>query len=344
MFVYSFILWCMRQFPSIIISCLLITLCLVAHSQSLVTYQSAFEEQKAMLEGNTPIDFKRAVFLTEAAYYNGKLDYQQFTNEIKSTGVKLRALIRSKGLENYKTSKNWAVFTYMTDTIPVNDYKPCVYNFDDFLGNKDWSNMFVTKLMKTRKGNCHSLPYYYKILCEEIGGTAYLATAPNHVYIKHLDEKDQWVNIELTSVSFPRDQWIIKDLNVTVEEIKSGAYMQPLTPTESIAATMFDLACGYKRKYGYDDFMLLMTNTALKYYPNCIELWMNKADCYRYFGLTEQAKPKRDKQKTKAYHQAYQEAVSKTNELGYKEMPKELYNDWVKSVEAEKTRRGLTSH
>ena len=100
--------------------------------------------------------------------------------------------------------------------------------------------------MKTKSGNCHSLPSYYKILCEEIGGSAYLALAPNHLYIKHIDEKGQWTNLELTNAGFPRDQWIIKEMAISVEAIKNGIYMTPLTPKQTLAMTMFDLASAYQ--------------------------------------------------------------------------------------------------
>jgi hypothetical protein len=167
-------------------------------------YNQAYSEQLKMLDGKVPIDFKYAVFLTENAYYKGQLNYKIFCDEITNTGFQLNNLIAQRGLENYKTATNWAVFTFMTDSLPINNFKPCTYDFDDFMGEKDWTKMFVTKLIKTKSGNCHSLPYYYKILCEEIGGKAFLALAPNHVYIKHIDENGQWVNVELTNGGFPR--------------------------------------------------------------------------------------------------------------------------------------------
>ena len=127
-------------------------------------YEQAFNEQLKMLNGEKQINFKRAVFLTENAFYKGKLNYNVFNSEIIETGNKLKELIKQRGLSRYKTAGNWAVFSYMIDTLPINNYKPYTYDFDDFMGEKDWTKMFITKLMKTKGGNCHSLPYYYKIL------------------------------------------------------------------------------------------------------------------------------------------------------------------------------------
>ena len=248
-------------------------------------------------------------------------------------------MILEKGLSRYKTAGNWATFSYMTDTIAVNGFKPYTYDFDDFMGDKDWTKMFVTKLMNTHGGNCHSLPYLYKILCEEIGAKAYLALAPNHIYIKHQDEKGQWTNLELTNPGFPGDQWIIKEMAITVEAIKHNIYMTPLTQKESVAMTMFDLALGYKHLYGYDNFVLHVVNEALKYFPNSIDLIELKANCINSKIVAERKKSKPDTQLIVTNIALFKHTMASINGLGYKDMPIELYNEWVKSVEKEKTKR-----
>jgi hypothetical protein len=306
-------------------------------------YVKAFSELQQMLKGNKKIDFKRAVFITENSFENGRLSYEPFCNEISATGKKLKELIRQKGFTGYKTAGNWAVFSYMTDTLAVNNYNPCTYDFNDFMGEKDWTKMFVTKLMRTKSGNCHSLPLYYKILCDEIGAQASLALAPNHLYIKHIDEKGQWTNVELTNGSFPRDQWMIEQMAISVEAIKSESYMAPLTEKETIALCMFDLTGAYKFQYGNDEFVLQVADTALKYFPKCVPLMMVKANYYR--DLIE-AESKKQNPKTELIEKniaSYKQTNAAIDKLGYKDMPVELYAEWVKSVEDEKTRRGVVS-
>ena len=293
-----------------------------------------------MLTGRTPISFKRAVFLTENAFYNNKLSYPAFCGDIAKIGGQLKTMINQKGISRFKTAGNWATFTYMTDTIPANGFKPFTYDFDDFTGTKDWSKQFVTKLLKTHSGNCHSLPFLYKILCEEIGTNAYLALAPNHVYIKHQDEKGQWTNVELTNPGFPRDQWIIKEMAITVEAIKKNIYMTPLSQKESVALAMFDRACGYKSFYGYDRFVLNVANTALKYYPKCVPLAQLKANCILTMIKAEKSKSKPDTALILADIALHKKVLASVNELGYKDMPIELYKEWVQSVEKEKQKRG----
>ena len=95
-------------------------------------------------------------------------------------------------------------FSYIEGTT-ITDYPPYSYDFTDFDGKEDWRQMFVIKLLQTHSGNCHSLPFLYKILIEENGEKANLALATNHIYIKHQIKKSGWYNTELTSGIFPID-------------------------------------------------------------------------------------------------------------------------------------------
>src|SRR5690606_30055659 len=130
-------------------------------------FQEAVDEISQMLEGQKPIDFKRAVFLTENAYYDGQLNWVDFSKQIDSITIKVNQMIVAKGLQKYKTAGNWAIFTYMTEKIPENNFQPMQYDFENFMGEDDYNSFMVSTLLNTKKGNCHSLPYLYKILADE---------------------------------------------------------------------------------------------------------------------------------------------------------------------------------
>ena len=302
-------------------------------------YQDAFYEQLAMLTGEKVIDFKRAVFITENAYHKDTLNYNTFNTEISEIVYKLKNLINKRGLERYKTAGNWAIFAYMTDSILQNNFTPYTYDFEDFMADKDWTKMFITKLMRTKKGNCHSLPYLYKILSQELNVNAYLTLAPNHVYIKHIDEKGQWTNIELTNGGFPRDQWIIQQMAIPIEAIKSEIYMKPLSEVESIALTMFDLASAYEFQFGVDKFYLTVIDTALSYFPKCIPLLMCKVNYYTTIGQNEKEKNNPNPEILKEAFEKQELVVHTINNLGYKDMPVEVYEQWIQSLEKEMKKR-----
>ncbi len=296
-----------------------------------------------MLAGNEPLSFKRAVFITENAYEGDKLNYAFYCSEIDSITTKLKSMIARRHLQKYKTAGNWAAFSYMTDTIPENSFKPYTYDFDDFMGDKDWTKMFVTKLIRTHTGNCHSLPMFYKILAEELNCQACLAIAPNHLYIKHIDEDGQWVNLELTNGHPFRDAWMIESMGITTEEIKSGIYMKPLSEKESIALCLCDLEEGYLNKYGYDDFVLKCCNTGLKYFPYSINLLVEKTNYYQYLLKNELKNNGHIVGTTKVneLHYECEMIYNKIDSTGYEDEPEEVYKAWVDSLHAEETSRGV---
>ena len=109
-------------------------------------YDLAFQEIAQMLEGKIPTDFKRAVFLVEWAYLQGDLDYQDFEGEISSIGRKLQDFIRQKGVGQYQTSGNYALFEYFTKPHQMNDFEPFIYDFEDFYGNFSSDSWMISSM------------------------------------------------------------------------------------------------------------------------------------------------------------------------------------------------------
>lgn len=299
-------------------------------------FQDAFNEYIEMLEGKREISLKRAVFLFENAYCDDTLNYDEFCNTISNITYKLEYNIALNNFNKYKTAGNWAVFTYLKEPNPLNNNQPYTYNFEDFSGQKDYSNMFVTKLLRTKKGNCTSFPLLYRILCDELHTESYLAIAPRHLYIKHQDENGQWINVELTNGGFPRDQWIIQQLGISVEAIKSEIYMSPLSDKENIILCMSYLANAYRRKHSYDDFVYQVATKGLSYFPKNILLLAIKANCLLHWGVEEEKDKNRNEEQYKANYNSYKECVTQINSLGYSEISSETYDDLMKKIEEEK--------
>lgn len=303
-------------------------------------YDLAFQEIAQMLEGKIAIDFKRAVFLIEWAYLQGDLDYAVFCQQVSKIGNDLKQFIQNKGVGQYKTSGNYALFEYFTKPHQMNNFKPFIYDFDDFYGKEDYRNVFVSKLMETHKGQCRSMPMLYKILAEEIGTESYLATAPNHLYIKHLDEQGKWVNIELTNGNFSSDSWMISSMDITAESIRKGVYMKALDDKENIAFCMLELALAHQHKHGHNDFSLMCTNLALKHFPECMSALMNKFNILRDFGLKYIEKYGKTKSPyIVENYKAFKATEKRIEELGFRELSGEKYAAWVKSMQEEQQKR-----
>ena len=317
----------------------------VTLKDSLVTrdvyFNKAYNEIARMLEGKLPLDFKRAVFLTEWSYLEGNLDYDKYCRDIAATAQTLKAFIRERGIGQYKTAGNFALYEFFTRPNKLNGNQPYTYDFNDFTGKEDWRQTFVTKLIETHMGNCRSLPYYYKILAEELQTEAFLAIAPNHIYIKHLDEQGKWVNVELTNGHFSSDAWMISSTGMSAEAIQNGIYMEALDLEKSVAYCLTELAIGYQRKYGDDEFGLLCCNKTLAYFPRSIHTLMQKHTLMRSVGMKRMEKFKGQKPTPEmiAWHEEFKQTEALIERLGYREMPPDKYEQWLKSMEREKSQQ-----
>ncbi|WP_213830566.1 hypothetical protein [Flagellimonas sp. 389] len=229
---------------------------------------------------------KRATFIVENAYYEGEKDYSEFEETIKKTGDFLREKLDELGLDNNSNiDKNYLLFQFFADTLEIKSkglkHFPFEYDFDDYWGRKDWSKMFVHKLLLTGKGQCNSLPRLYLILAEEIGAVAHLALSPNHSYIKFPDDSGTWYNIELTNHMLTTDAFILNSGYVKAEAIQNKIFMHPMNKQELLSNYFAELAVGYIRKYGYDDFAEEVLNTALEIDPKNIPAQFRRLICRR---------------------------------------------------------------
>ena len=232
-------------------------------------FDIAIDEINQMLKGEKPLSFKRAVYLVENAYYEGKVSWEEYNNEILRIKPILSKMIDDRHLRQYKTAGNWAVFTYMSDSISENNFRPYQYDFENFMSGTDRESYMVSRLLKTKKGNCRALPFFYKILADEVNVEAFIAVVPMHCYVKHRDEEGNWWNLEMTAGSFSRSSFIMETFNVSETAMKSGLFMKELSDVESVAYCIYDLLCFYEDKTGRyaDDFVKKCYDIGLPYHP-----------------------------------------------------------------------------
>ncbi|WP_431213797.1 hypothetical protein ACQ86N_02535 [Puia sp. P3] len=301
-----------------------------------------------LLRSNNPATFKKAVFITENSFTINQMEYSKFDEYIgQLTGI-VKAWMSANPLRNYPYSdsvnfrENLAIYKFLKDTIYFIDgnqktYKllPYSYDFTDFIGRSDWGYMFITKLLATHKGNCHSLPYLYKILADDIGASCWLALAPNHIYIENRCRKIGWYNTELTSGSFPIDAWIMASGYLPLQAVQNGIYMDTLSNQQSIALCVLDLAKGYEHKTHnyYDGFILKCCDLSLQYFPLNVQAMLLKAETLKR--IYEKEKLQKASAAKETYHQMEQLYV-RLFDLGYREMPDKMYQQWLLSVVKER--------
>lgn len=194
--------------------------------------------------------------------------------------------------------------------------------------------MFVSKLMHTNKGNCHSLPYLYKIIMDKLGYKSHLALAPNHIYIKANNKKVGWYNIELTCGDFPTDAWYAASGYIHTDAIRNGIYMRALSNREAVAMTLVDLAQSYQAKFGIEDgsFIIQCCDTALEHFPKYINAMLLKAEI-----LTQLYRESNDK----GLFSQMTELYTSIHKLGYRKMPQQMYANWLNSLNVEDHNQGI---
>ena len=319
-------------------------------------YQKALEKLSEILRGESPLNLKDAVFMVENTYFENRLNYSDFNASIKYLAETAQLKTMQDGHNwNNPVTKNVMLFRAMADTLKIKVPQretsvvsyPMQYDFEDFWGKEDWSKMFVSKLLVTNTGQCHSLPLLYLILCEETGAEANLAYSPSHSYIKFKDNSGDWYNLELTNGMIVTDSYIVGSGYITAEAIKNKLYMEPQTKQQVVAQCVSDLAMGYAHKYGYDSFIKQCVDSVLKYDPNNLGGWMMKSnyETQRFEYVVNQAgRPHPDI--LKEHYPKILELLEDRNTTyrrmdasGYREMPKDTYEAWLKSVNEEKERR-----
>ncbi len=308
-------------------------------------YRNAYAQLLPMKHG--AFSAKKATFIVENAFYEGKRDYEEFDKIIAQTGDFLREKMKELDLDrNSNLAKNYLLFQFFADTMEIRSkglkHFPFEYDFEDYWGKRDWSKMFVHKLLLTGKGQCNSLPRLYLILAEEIEAEAHLALSPNHSYIKFPDDEGRWHNVELTNNMLSTDAFILNSGYVKVEAIQNKIFMHPMNRQELLSNYFDQLAQGYIHKYGYDSFVQEVLITALEIHPNNITAQLSMANLQtvklkhatELLGIgKENFSEIRNYPHLVRLYKSVLAQYETVDNLGYAEMPAELYEKWLSSID-----------
>jgi len=321
------------------------------HLQGTQAYRQTFVILKEMLENKQTLNVRKAVFLVENAFVNQSLNYEEFSGVFEDLKQICLQQIQKEGLEASNLVKNMMIVRLISDTThykhPKTQQKmtlyPMRYDFEDFMAQQRWDNMFVIKLLHTGKGQCHSMPLFYMLMAEALDTEAYLAYSPSHSYIRFATSPKHWINFETTASAFITDASILQSGYVSAEALANKIYMQNMGKKEVIAACLLDLAQGFARKYGADQFYLDCVTLALQHNPKDIVGLMMKSNYYvsllQYMAQQTQHLPpiSLDKWEAgKALVEKTNQAYQTVQAMGYRAMPAQVYQDWRKSVDKAK--------
>ncbi len=316
------------------------------------SFYTAREEINDMLQGKRPMNLKRAVFLCENAFFDNRMSYDRFNAEIQNLKRICISKMQEEGVSlKDNLAKNMMIFRVITDEVSVKEpgtektltHYPMKYDFEDFRAQEDASRYMVSKLLVHNTGQCHSMPLLYLILAEELGAKAHLCFSPNHSFIKIQDNQGDWHNLELTRGVIATDDFYMGSGFVHSEALRNKLYLQPLSGKELIAHSLNDLSLYYISKYGYDGFVKQNSDSALSHFPmniTAMQLLSNyNTEMALYVLRRSNCASPDDLPKYPQVHALYRqmlEGYDKLNNLGYAEMPEEVYQEWLESLEVEK--------
>lgn len=320
-------------------------------------FEEAYKELEAMLEGRDSLDYERAVFLTENAYWDNQIAYSDFQNLLDLHTERIRksaSTIKEKNQHKYDSLKryekknfhpliaNAAIYHYLTSPqLVVSDNNTIKietlfrYSQYDPYGTDDWTNSQVLSLLNPtrREGNCYAWTALFKIFSERLKSEAFISTAPHHVYIQHKDIKGGFYNVELPTRTFPGDGTIETLTYTTREGIMSGIAMRRLNLKESIGLCLIYLAKGYEYKFGESDayFSLRCSNLALKHDSLNLNAMLLKAGVmeerlvrYMKEKHIEASEQLREIAEIKDVFSQYEKWINRLNALGYREIPSDV--------------------
>jgi len=221
---------------------------------------------------------------------------------------------------------------------------PFMYDFNDFSGERDHRNFFLTKCLTTGTGQCNSLPAVYLVLAEALNGEAYLSVAPQHSFIKYPTKNRGFQNYEPTSNWNITNHWYIDNMFINEKAIKSGIYLSPFSKKQIIADCIMQLSFGYYKKCGIADgkFTQECIREAQTQFPksNNISIYFTYSNLYasllvdvmRKNGINNIADIDKNRE-AKALHDKLKKNEELITSLGYQEMPKEMYEQMMKDHE-----------
>ncbi len=156
-------------------------------------------------------------------------------NQMVSTVEEMFATIPAKEAEK-SIERMRALQAFIYRAGHWNDDKPFQYNLDDPYGQRI-STKLLPNYMKSRKGNCISMPILFLVLGEKLRLDLSLSTAPLHVFIKYTDDQTgKTYNLETTSgAGFTRDSWYHKKSPMMDAAIRNGVYLKNLSRKETLA-------------------------------------------------------------------------------------------------------------
>lgn len=159
-----------------------------------------------------------------------------------------------------------AVRRLLYEAGPWNDDRPFAYDQSDPDGRL-LRNKLLHNCLRTRLGQCVSMPILFLILARRLRLSVALASAPEHVFVRYTDEAGRTHNLETTSGGHPaRNRWYRETFPVTDVAVESGVYLRTLTPREGLVVMASTVLEHLSLQHRHEEVMDV-ANVMLRHHP-----------------------------------------------------------------------------
>ena len=327
----------MNLYNAVYLCLSLVLFCVSPASHSQFSYPK-IEEILELSEDQ--IDLGLSALIIEKQYHPN-IDIDDSLKEID------RIVATVKQMPEYGDSsleKMGAVLRYFYTPSKWNQFKAYQYDLDDLKAEKNPVST-VSYLLKTRYGNCVSMPTLLTTVAQRLGINVSLATAPTHVYARYTDEEGT-TNIEATSGTLLTDESYIRNFDIHEDALKNKIYLESLSKKEAIAVLLVELARGQMHKGNYLN-AYDTADLALKYHPKLARAMLVKGNVFYHQLQHELELLKRAGQPIDAKHRQRLDPISESNlawfeqaeKLGWRPPAPDFDERYKQSIENFKNRR-----
>lgn len=156
---------------------------------------------------------------------------------------------------------------------PWNGNRPFRY---DHKGFKALRGKLLSHYLRTRRGNCVSMPILFLILADRLGLKVALSLAPQHVLVRYHPNSGNPLNLETTSGADPaREAWYRQIMPMTDRSIQSGFYLRSLPKREGAALMATTILEHYAEQQRFQE-MLPLSALLLRHNPRDGLTWVKQ--------------------------------------------------------------------
>ncbi len=171
-----------------------------------------------------------------------------------------------------------ALRTLIYESGPWNGHRPFSYDHEGF---KALRCKLLSNYLKTRLGNCVSMPVLFLILGDRLGLNVRLGMAPQHLFIRYREGEGPTINLETTGTALPsRDIWYRQIMPMSDRAVASGLYLRTCSKRESVAALANTVLEFLSEKHRFNELVTACT-IVLRHSPRDGNTWARQSHaCY----------------------------------------------------------------